>query len=307
MAISALEALNRLASVNTVQQLTELLLNIEMDRPSGSILLYSGSIGTNGLKPSEVIKSNGLATRIATPKSNISIIDQTPVGRFLIVDRTSGTANKVLIDKLEELFNKDWDQISSYLYGSRDAAGNRSPDGIWDLLSARFVAQARGEVITLTGGARRDGVFAQVELPQLLRNPAVTSIDGIPIAELRRLSPDQAFALVTAASEQRAANLRIPVDPAGLPLHAESAVPLDSRAFLATIPGVQGSGPAPQQAYRPIADFIPPERLRQHQEDYRSLRASVAGHLQQRNQAPDLPERIHLSRLLGRIDEGLAI
>ncbi|MEI6616243.1 MAG: calcium-binding protein, partial [Cyanobium sp. ELA507] len=307
MAISTLDALNRLASVNTMQQLTDLLLDIEMASPSGITLLYSGNIGAHSLPAENTIKSNAIATKLATSNSNLSIIDQTAIGKFLIIDRKAKNANLQLIAKLNEIFQGNQDQINAYLYGSRDANGNRAANGIWDLLSARFVQRASGNVITLTGGARRDGVFAQVELPQLLRNPAVTSIDGIPTAELRRLAPDQAFALVTAASEQRAANLRIPVDANGLPLPLESPVQVDSRAFLADLPGVQGSAAVANQAYRPMADFIPPERLRLHQEDYRNLRPAVAAQIQLRNQPQDMIERLELSRLLGRIDDGLAI
>jgi hypothetical protein len=307
MAISALEALNRLATVKTVQQLTDLLLAIEMEIPNGATLLYSGQIGTSGLPQNAFVKSGELARKLALENKQISIIDQTSVGKFLQIDEGPGYVNEKLLAKLNELFQRNQDQINAYLYGSRDANGNRAANGIWDLLSARFVQRASGNVITLTGGARRDGVFAQVELPQLLRNPAVTSIDGIPTAELRRLAPDQAFALVTAASEQRAANLRIPVDANGLPLPVESPVQVDSRAFLADLPGVQGSAAVANQAYRPMADFIPPERLRLHQEDYRNLRPAVVAQIQLRNQPQDMIERLELSRLLGRIDDGLAI
>ncbi|MFM7267716.1 MAG: calcium-binding protein, partial [Cyanobium sp.] len=222
-------------------------------------------------------------------------------------DRESLTANKILINKLDELFQKDRTKIAAYLYGSRDANGIRSANGLWDQLSARFVARAQGAVITFTGGARRDGVFAQVELPTLLRNPAITSIDGIPIAELRRLTPDQAFDMVTAASDLRAAALRLPVDARGQPLPINAATALDSRTFLADLPGVQASGVSSTQAYRPLADFIPSERLRQHRDNLRSLRSSVAAQHQQLNQPLQIVERLQLSRLLTRVDDGLAV
>ncbi|MEB3183695.1 MAG: calcium-binding protein, partial [Cyanobacteriota bacterium] len=198
-------------------------------------------------------------------------------------------------------------KISAYLSGSRDANGIRRPDGIWDLLSARFVAEARGDVITITGGARPDGVFAQVELPGLLRNPAITSIDGIPISQLRQLTPEQAFTLVTAVSEQRVASLRIPVDSAGRPLPADAGAPLDSRLFLADLPGVRGSPGLPGQAYLPIAHFIPPERLEKHLDQIRDLRTALSQRQLASHQPAQIQQRLQLTRLLSRLDDSIAV
>lgn len=307
MAISIQEALLHLPSVKTTDELTRLLCDIDPGPRGRTTILYSGGLINSSSGSGANITSADLARQIASETKGIDIIDNTPIGPFMNTNRESDTANKQLIAKLDELFLGDRAKIAAYLYGSRDANGIRTANGLWDQLSASFVARAQGAVITFTGGARRDGVFAQVELPGLLRNPAITSIDGIPIAELRGLTPDQAFDLVTATSDLRAAALLIPVDTGGKPLAIDDAITLDSRAFLADLPDVQPSGVSSTQAYRPMADFIPPERLRQHRDNLRSLRTTLAERIPERNQPLQIVERFQLSRLLSRVDDGLAI
>ena len=307
MALTAQEAMLRLASITTVPQLTELLLSIEMEIPAGSIVLFSG-VTTEIIPPDQSpIGSAAFARKLASENKGLNAIGDTTLGKFLITNWQAPNPNIALIDKLNELFQKDQARISAYLSGSRDASGNRSPNGLWDLLSARYVAKARGDVITLTGGARRDGVFALVELPALLSNPAITSIDGIPTSELRRLSLPAAFDLVTAASDLRAASLRLPVDASGRPLPADSTIPLDSRAFLADLPGVQSNGSLLDQAYRPLGEFIPAERLRQHSTTFQMAQMELAPQRAWRDQPLQLGERFTLSRLLSRVDDGLAV
>lgn len=307
MALTAQQAMLRLASVTTVEQLTALLLSVEMETPNGFIVLFSGPMTDGMAADLSALGSGDLAKRLSSQTKGLHSIGDTTLGRFLVTSREFQGANLELIDKLDELFAGDNAKIAAYLGGSRDAAGIRTANGIWDLLSDRYVSMARGAVITLTGGARRDGVFALVELPALLRNAAVTSIDGIPTDELRRLSIDQAFDLVTAASEQRAATLRIPVDAGGRPSPAEMAIPLDSRTFLADLPGVQATAAQSGQGYRPMADFMPPERQRQHLSTYRALRPGVAARLQESTQPLQIGERLQLSRLLSRLDDAAAI
>jgi hypothetical protein len=51
----------------------------------------------------------------------------------------------------------------------------------WYMVSARYAAAASGRVTAIVGpgGIRADSVFATIELPTLLANPAVTSVDYI--------------------------------------------------------------------------------------------------------------------------------
>ena len=59
---------------------------------------------------------------------------------------------------------------------------------IWEAASQRFAENAQGDVQTNVIDARQGWVFRHVELPALLVNEAVTSINGIPIDQLRVLN-----------------------------------------------------------------------------------------------------------------------
>jgi Ca2+-binding RTX toxin-like protein len=192
----------------------------------------------------------------------VRIIDNTEVGKFLNLYN-----NAALVECLGRVFAEDPTSNGSaseeFLFGKR-VDGIRQPNGIWDEVSQRFVSQARGEVVTLTGGAPSDGVFRLTELPELLKNESlITHIDGIPIGVLRSLGPERAFEVIRAQSEVRAAELRVAVDDRGMPLLAEQMA-VDARLFLADQPNLTVVAPAVTTAMRPLADFVPSTRLPVH-------------------------------------------
>jgi Ca2+-binding RTX toxin-like protein len=199
--------------------------------------------------------------------NGLRVVDFTEAGRFLDINEASPTANKALINWLKTFYGvsdlQDESRVADLLYGTR-VDGIRQPNGIWDEVSQRFVSQARGEVVTLTGGAPIDGVFRQTELPELLKNESlITHIDGIPIGVLRSLGADRAFDVIRAQSEVRAAELRVAVDDRGMPLLAEQMA-VDARLFLADQPHLTVVAPAVTTAMRPLADFVPSTRLPVH-------------------------------------------
>jgi len=215
-----------------------------------------------------------MARKIASAADGLRIVDFSEAGRFLDINEGSPTANQILIDWLKGFYGvsslQGDSRVSELFIGNR-VHGIRQPNGIWDEVSRRFVQEARGEVITLTGGAAADGVFRLTELPELLNNSAVTHIDGIPIKVLQALGEDRAFEAIRAQSEVRAAELRIAVDDQGLPLQAEQMV-VDARLFLADQPHLTVVAPEDATAMRPLADFVPASRLPQHAQGAESLR-----------------------------------
>ena len=307
MAITAEAAMARLADVHTVEQLTLLIDEIEVGVTSGRTMLFSGNIASSAGPGQPVIKSFQVAQTLANAHSELLFIDQLPIGRFLEVNRESPAVNRLLLQKLSELFGGDDAQIASYLYGSRDANGNRIANGIWDRVSARFAAAASGEVITLTAGARLDGVFAQTELAALLANPRVTGVDGIPVSLLRRLGLQEAFALITANSEIQLAHLRVAVDASGMPIERQGLLQIDSRPFLSDLPPVTPS-PLPEGAtYRPLGTFFPTDRFRSHQQTLQRYRAWLVAERQSLQHSDQILQRVGLTRLLSRLDQGLLV
>ena len=259
-----------LPSVSSESELRELISRIDHSSEGLTTLLYSGNVGYvgDGVDGRD-LSSWQVAKGVSASSVGVRVVDGSEVAKFL--DLYSNTA---LVECLERIFGEDptirGTASNSFLYGSR-VDGIRQPNGIWDEVSRRFVNEARGEVVTLTGGAPSDGVFRQTELPALLNNQSITHIDGIPINVLRSLGPEQAFEAIRAQSEVRAAELRIAVDDQGMPLLAEQMA-VDARQFLADQPHLTVVAPNGITATRPLADFVPSTRLTDHAEGVETLR-----------------------------------
>ncbi|WP_221885080.1 hypothetical protein, partial [Variovorax sp. DXTD-1] len=59
--------------------------------------------------------------------------------------------------------------------------------GPWADASARFAELTKGEVRAVVSGAAPDRVFGAVELPRVIANPQVTTIEGIPRQTLAKV------------------------------------------------------------------------------------------------------------------------
>ena len=307
MAITAEAAIARLVDVSTVDQLTALIDEIDLGTFGGRTMLFSGESTGNTGPGRPVVKSYQVARSLASVHSELLFLSELQVGRFLEINRESPAVNKLLVQKLDELFGGDESQILSYLYGSRDADGNRIANGIWDRVSSRFAAAASGEVLTLTAGARLDGVFAQSELSVLLANPRVTRIDGIPISVLRGLNLQQAFELITAKSEIELAHLRVAVDPSGNPILRDGLLQIDSRPFLVDLPPVAPPTLPEGVTYRPLGTLLPPDRFHSHQQVLQRYRPLLEAERQALNRPDQILERVAATKLLNRLDEGLLV
>ena len=119
-----------------------------------------------------------------------------------------GRLDNLLADKLDEIFANDPDGLSKFLYGET-VDGVRVTNSIWDEVSARFAAEAVGEVVTITGGASTQPcIFFRQSFQLFLENPNVTSIDGIPREAFNGMTVEEAFRVIVAASEERASRLQ---------------------------------------------------------------------------------------------------
>lgn len=61
---------------------------------------------------------------------------------------------------------------------------NSQRESLWAVASKRYAEQAVGDITAFVNGAEEHRVFYSVELPALLRNENVTSINSVPRAEL---------------------------------------------------------------------------------------------------------------------------
>ena len=195
MSLTSQQAIAQLSAVSTPTALRNLINEIDVTGTGSITLLNSGDIkiGTH----SAVVAAN---MAIANPQ--LRYIGSTEAARFLDI-----TGNTALVNKLAALFPGSSDltnpnsAASRFLDGSVDAFGNRVPDGAWDNVSRRFAELAVGQVRVIAPQADAQRIFAQTELPALLANSNVTTIEGLSRAEWTRIGDtERIFKSVTAMS-----------------------------------------------------------------------------------------------------------
>lgn len=143
-----------------LQQLDKLSLTVPNQATDATTLFYSGKVDDRDAW--RVAESLGEASN-----GKIITICQTELGK-LANDRKY----------FEAVLNKVVDPRE---HPTQSADINKA---IWDRASHRLASEAQGAVRTITANAKGDKVYASIELPELMRNPKVTQIDGIDHAEL---------------------------------------------------------------------------------------------------------------------------
>ncbi|PKN89267.1 MAG: hypothetical protein CVU51_01055 [Deltaproteobacteria bacterium HGW-Deltaproteobacteria-1] len=142
--------------------------------PDANIIPYNGEMGTNmawQLAEAASKNSNG----------DMIYITDTPAGQLMKNGDFADAVTRAVGDP----------NLANAILGGADVNGVRSPYGVGDVLSVNdylseraMLANAKGDVITFTANATADSVWAQTELPSLLRSSDVTSINGLPKADL---------------------------------------------------------------------------------------------------------------------------
>jgi Ca2+-binding RTX toxin-like protein len=146
--------------------------SIHVQGKNGITLFYSGGLKTDGNGNTVPSKTGGYqAWQVAESigKNNSAVI-------------TIGQTDAYTLLSSDEFYNaldaSDPVNISQIMDGETKN-GIRTTLGLWDLTSKRMAESAVGEIRTLSPYSLSDKVFAQTELPALLKNKKITSIDGI--------------------------------------------------------------------------------------------------------------------------------
>jgi len=177
MTITSAQATAMLADIGSVEDLRQLIRKIDVSSTGSPTIFFSGE-SSNG-------DSFGEAASALGREHDSRIIQKSEIAKFLDVEN-----NVLLSSKLEELVGGDPTDRESKAFkflSGESIDGKRIPNGIWDEVSARFARETVGPVTTLVALNKRDGTFAQAELPALLENPKVTTIDGFSRRELQDL------------------------------------------------------------------------------------------------------------------------
>lgn len=302
MMLTAEQANELLDFVFNKEQLLELIERVDHRVEGPVTVLYSGWTGDFRSLGDNRIHSGAIAEALHRSGNNVRTIDQSELGKFL--NQTQGTEdyNEKLAKKFDEIFRDNPDELRSFMDGDRVGDG-RINNGVWDKVSARYANDAAGEVVTFTGGALTNRVFYQTELPIILSNPKVTSIDGIPVEAFDGMTIDEAYSMIKAASDERASRLRIAVDENGRPLMIDRHYVVDAQSFFDDSKVIQGTAPPPDTPMRSMADFIPPERVAAHREALKNIRTAqdnLAAHSRQDLQSQ---KPLGTSRWLKAVDQ----
>jgi hypothetical protein len=170
------------------QYLKDLLArqSVQIEDKTGMTLFYSGGLQTDGNGGTVSIRDGGyqawqIAESMGEHNSQIITIGQTDAYALLSSDEFYAALKSSTTDRNE---------LNCIINGITEN-GIRTEPGLWDITSQRIAASAVGEVRTLTPFSLPDKVFAQTELPALLANDKVASIDGIARTDLLRLVNDR--------------------------------------------------------------------------------------------------------------------
>ena len=218
--ITILNTANDNNIVLDTQYLKDLLVqqSVQVEGKTGITLFYSGGLQTDGKGGTVPLSDKGtqtwqIAESIGENNSRIITIGQTDA--FKLLDSAEFKESLRLTDPIN--FNRILNGITEN--------GIRTEPGLWDIISQRVAESATGEVRTLTPFSLAEKVFAQTELPALLTNSNVTSIDGITREDLLRLVNDKggignsdaleaARSAIAAQSWLKALDLEVGVDSA---------------------------------------------------------------------------------------------
>ena len=225
---------------NSKQALYDLAKQVNVNAVGDVTILYSGqtTLEFNG-KP--LVSAQQILDGMKRNSESIRIIDDTDAAKFL--------GSKAFKDALASQYGlspRDIDPLTNPtdLSPTKQAALKLMNDalyhptaGPWAQASGRFVEATVGEVRTLTGGAGADRVFGQTEVPAALKNPTITTIDGILRSELDAKGEAEAFKAISAQSEAYSAGLRVATDANGnILLDADGQPRFDSRSQTPDLP-----------------------------------------------------------------------
>ena len=232
---------------DTPEKLRSLAAQVNADSPGHLTVLYSG-------RTAEGVWSTDVIGALLKAGEDVRVIDNSQAAKFMTsedfyhaVARAHGIDFGPLADGTYRGPATDW------LY--------HPTQGPWADASARFADATVGEVRAIASDARPDRVFGATEVPHILANPKVTTIEGVPrevlVARQATHGTQAAFEMIAARAYDQVGQLRVAVNYAGMPLRENNVLPMDSRAyFLGT--SIEGKTPTFTAMTLPLSDRMGP-------------------------------------------------
>ncbi|WP_159095457.1 XVIPCD domain-containing protein [Stenotrophomonas sp. YAU14A_MKIMI4_1] len=200
--LTAEQAIERLmrqpGAFGTRDKLAELAKQVDANSPGHLTVLYSGNVV-------DKLPTEDIAVGLDASVRDLRIINNSPAAKFLTSDEF-----KTFAARLDGVLLRDFDKKG---YSSPTTDWLYHPtDGPWADVSKRFADGARGDVRAIVPNASPDRVFASSELPSILANEQVTSLEGLSrprLAELHARDSRAAFELVAAQSHANMSDIRL--------------------------------------------------------------------------------------------------
>ena len=190
----------------TREALRELAKQVDVDSPGRVTVLYSGGVADR-------VSAWQVVTAMQEAGEDVRLIDRTEINKFLnsreFISATAD-AHGIRADDIRRR-TPTAQAANDWLY--------HPTDGPWADASARFADATRGEVKVLASGAAPNRVFALTELPHILTNPEVTTIEGIPretlAARQATHGTQAAFDMIVANSHDNVGTIRTAINAQG--------------------------------------------------------------------------------------------
>ena len=233
----------------TPETLRSLARQVSVESPGQVTVLYSGRVADR-------VSAWNIVKAMEEAGEDVRLIDRTEINSFLNsreFTRAAAVAHGVTVDDMRR-GDPVAKAANDWLY--------HPTDGPWADASARFADATRGEVKVIASGAAPDRVFAQTELPRILANPEVTTIEGIPretlAARQSTHGTQAAFEMIVARSHENVGVIRSAVNAQGMPLRGDTGqLQLDNREYFRSTE-IEGRTPSFPDSTRPIADLMGP-------------------------------------------------
>jgi hypothetical protein len=240
--LTAEEAIERLraspSDYATPETLRALAAQVDADATGRLTVLYSGP-AANGVWSTQVIDA------MVEAGEDVRVINKSQAAQFLTSDDFyHALANAYEIDDFRPLVEGTYrGPATAWLY--------HPEHGPWADASGRFADATKGEVVAIVGDADPGRVFGKVEVPHILANPNVTTIEGIPRETLAAMSKpgdtQAAFEMIVARAREHGGQLRVVVPDAinyrnQLLYDKSGALRVDSREYFEGT-GIEGKSP----------------------------------------------------------------
>ena len=172
--------IEKIQSASTIDEIQAIVRQFDAKSTADGGVLYSRQVGD---------VSSELIAKELSARTEFPIINDTLRAQFLSNDAVREAIEKrsaILFKSFGELPDQALKSANSFLYGDDKAlSGPTSLRGsLWGEASHEFASSLSGDIKLVASAANTKRIFGAVELPAVANNPDVTSVAGMPRAEL---------------------------------------------------------------------------------------------------------------------------